>query len=182
MKDRARLEESYIKNIRGKLKEELGVKNIMEVPRVSKIVLNIGVKGANVDSKILNVAQTILSNIAGQSSVRTKAKKAIAGFKLREDMPIGVMVTLRGKRMYEFLDKLINLALPGVRDFRGVGAKFDKTGNYNLGIKDWFIFPEVDYDKVDKSFGMNISVQTTAKDDKMARALLSSFNMPFIKE
>ena len=182
MKESARLKDLYANDLRGKLKEELALKNIMEVPRLSKIVLNIGVKGAVVDSKVLNVAQTVLSNIAGQAAVKTKSKKAIAGFKLRENMPIGVMVTLRGKRMYEFLDKLINLSLPGVRDFRGVGIKFDRTGNYNLGVKDWFIFSEVDYDKVDKSFGMNISIQTTAKDDRMARALLSSFNMPFSKE
>jgi len=182
MKERARLEELYIKELKGKLKDDLGLKNIMDVPKVSKVVLNIGVKGGAADSKALNAAQTILSNIAGQAAVKTKARKAIAGFKLREGMPIGLMVTLRGKRMYEFLDKFINLSLPGVRDFRGIGANFDKTGNYNLGVKDWFIFPEVDYDKVDKSFGMNISIHTTAKDDKMARALLDSLNMPFVKE
>lgn len=175
----ARLEALYKEKIRADLQKELGLTNVMEVPRLTKIVLNTGVKESVNDSKVLNVVKDIMDRIAGQSSVKTKAKKSIAGFKLREGALIGVMVTLRGKRMYAFLDKLINLALPCVRDFQGVSVKFDGRGNYNLGVKDWMIFPEVDYNIIDQSRGLNISIQTTAKNDDHARALLKQFSMPF---
>jgi len=175
----ARLEALYKDKIRLALQEELGLRNVMEVPKITKIVLNTGVKEAVNDSKVLNVVKDIMDRIAGQYSVKAKAKKSIAGFKLREGALIGVMVTLRGKSMYAFLDKLINLALPCVRDFQGVSTKFDGRGNYNLGVKDWMIFPEVDYDIVDNSRGLNISIQTTATNDDHARALLKQFNMPF---
>lgn len=178
----SRLEELYKNQLRQELKKELGLQNIMQVPRLSKIVLNSGVKDAVADSKVLNVVQEIMSNISGQVAVKTMAKKSIAGFKLREGVAIGVMVTLRGKKMYDFLDKLINLALPCVRDFHGVGVKFDGSGNYNLGVRDWFIFPEVDYDEVDRAQGLSITIHTTAKDDNAARALLKSFNMPFARD
>lgn len=163
------------------LQKELGLENVMQVPRLSKIVINTGVKDAVGDSKVLNAVRDIISDIAGQSAVRTRARNSIAGFKLREGAPIGVMVTLRKKQMHDFLNKLINIALPGVRDFRGVTTKFDGNGNYNLGIRDWFVFPEVDYDTIDKSRGLNITIHTTAKDDEGARALLKSLNMPFRK-
>jgi len=174
-----RLETLYKDKIRAELQKELGLENVMEVPRLTKIVLNTGVKESVSDSKVLNVVKDIMDRIAGQYSVKTKAKTSIAGFKLREGALIGVMVTLRGKQMYAFLDKLIHLALPCVRDFQGVGLAFDGRGNYNLGIKDWMIFPEVDYDIVDQSRGLNISIQTTAKNDDYGRALLKHFNMPF---
>lgn len=177
----ARLEELYKTKLRTGLKKELSLQNIMQVPRLKKIVLNIGVKDAVGDSKALNQVQKVLTVIAGQFAVRTIAKKSIAGFKLREGSSIGVMVTLRGQKMYDFLDKLINVSLAAVRDFQGVGTRFDGNGNYNLGIKDWFVFPEVDYDKIDKSRGMNITFHTSANDDVAARALLNSFNMPFQK-
>lgn len=176
---KARLEELYQKELRDKLKSELNLANIMQVPRIEKIVLNMGVKEAVNDSKALNSIKEILERISGQSVVKTKARNSIAGFKLREGVAIGVRTTLRGKKMYAFLDKLINLALPCVKDFQGVPTKFDGQGNYNLGIKDWMIFPEVDYDIVDKSRGLNITIQTTAQDDAAGRALLKSFNMPF---
>lgn len=177
----SRLEELYKTKLRFVLQKELKLQNLMQVPRISKIVLNAGVKDATADSKVLNLVQEIISKIAGQTAVRTFAKKSIAGFKLRQGMPIGVMVTLREKKMYDFLDKLISLALPGVRDFHGVTVRFDGHGNYNLGISDWFIFPEVDFDQVDKSRGINVTIQTTTSDDKLAHALLKSFNMPFKK-
>jgi len=154
----------------------------MEVPKISKVVLNIGVKEAVADSKILQSVQKTLSNIAGQSAVITTAKVSIAGFKIRQGMPLGVKVTLRKQRMYEFLDRLINLSLPMVRDFRGVTANFDKHGNYNLGIKEWVVFPEVDYDMSGKAFGMNISIETTSKNKKHSYALLKNFGMPFVHE
>ena len=176
---KSRLEELYKTKYRDALAKELGITNVMRVPRITKIVLNIGIKEAVADTKVLNVAQEILSKIAGQAAVRTYARKSIAGFKLREDSPIGVKVTLRSDRMYHFLDKLINIALPCVRDFQGVPTKFDGQGNYNLGVTDWMIFPEVDYDKVDKSRGLNITIGTTAKDDNEARALMKYFSMPF---
>lgn len=176
---KARLQELYESSIRQTLKKNLGVENIMLVPRITKIVINTGVKEAVADSKVLVGVKEVVEAIAGQAAVRTFAKKSIAGFKLREGLAIGVCVTLRGRNMYEFLDKLINLALPCVRDFQGVSTKFDGQGNYNLGIKDWMIFPEVDYDKVDKSRGLNVTIHTTTKDDKHAHALLKSFGMPF---
>jgi len=176
---KARLEENYDKTIRQQLKDKLGLKNIMSVPRISKIVLNVGVKEAIGDSKILKGVESAITKISGQKPVRTVAKKSIAGFKLREGMPIGMMVTLRSKMMYEFLDRLINLALPEVKDFQGVSRKFDGRGNYNLGIKEWTIFPEVEYNVGDKVYGINITIHTSARNDENGLALLESFGMPF---
>ena len=177
---KARLEEKYLDG-RTSLQKDLGLANIMQIPRLSKIVINTGVKESVGNSKVLTQVKEIIDRIAGQSSVKTKARKSIAGFKLREGMAIGVSVTLRGHNMYNFLDKLINIALPCVRDFQGVSVKMDGSGNYNLGIRDWMIFPEVDYDMVDQARGMNISIHTTAQNDEHAKALLDSFNMPFKK-
>jgi large subunit ribosomal protein L5 len=178
---KSRLEELYKSQFHAQLFKELGYKNIMEVPSITKVVLNIGVKEAVQDSKVINGVKEVLDQIAGQSSAKTLAKKSIATFKLRQGMPIGVMVTLRGDRMYHFLDKLINVALPAVRDFQGVRTTFDGNGNYNLGIKDWMVFPEVDYDKTDKNRGMNVTIHTTTSNDEHAFALLKKFNMPFQK-
>lgn len=178
----SRLEKLYKETIRGNLQKELGLSNIMQVPKISKIVLNIGVKDAVGDSKVLNAVKKTIEQITGQAAVKTVAKKSIAGFKLREGMPIGVCVTLRRHKMYDFLDKFINVALPRVRDFQGLSLKFDRQGNYNVGIKDWMVFPEIDYDKVDRVRGLNVTIQTTAKEDEHALALLKSFNMPFKKE
>lgn len=177
----ARLEEIYRREIRPELQKKLGLKNIMEVPKIQKIVINIGAAGVVSDSKILQVIERVLARIVGQKPVRTKAKKSIAGFKLREGMPIGAVVTLRRKKMYDFLDKLLNLALPKVRDFHGVKDRLDGRGVYNLGIKDWMIFPELDRDFDEKSFGMNITIQTSAKNDDHGRELLKMFKMPFRK-
>jgi len=176
---KARLEELYQKTLIQQLEKELALKNIMAVPRVSKIVLNVGVKEAIGDSKLLKSVQEAVTRIAGQKPVRTMAKKSIAGFKLREGMPIGVMVTLRGQNMYEFLDRLINLALPEVRDFQGVSRRFDGRGNYNLGIKEWTIFPEIEYNVGDRVYGMNVTIHTTARDDEHGLVLLKAFGMPF---
>lgn len=176
---KSRLEEQYKTKIHPELKAELGLKNIMQVPAISKIVLNIGVKEAVSDSKMINTVKEVLDQISGQSTTKTLAKKSIAGFKLRQGIPIGVMVTLRKNNMYHFLDKLINVVLPSVRDFQGVKTKLDGHGSYNLGIKDWMVFPEVDYDKIDRSRGMNITIHTTAQNDEHAMALLKKFNMPF---
>lgn len=177
--EKARLETLYKKTLVPALQKELNLKNIMQVPRISKIVLNIGAKEAVADKKILQGVCQVLSKIAGQHAVETVAKKSIAGFKIRQGMPLGAKVTLRGKRMYEFLDVLINLALPMVRDFRGVSTKFDRQGNYNLGIKEWVVFPGVDYDTFSKVYGLNVSIETTTDNDSHAYALLKSFNMPF---
>ena len=177
----SRLEKLYKETVREKLKKDLGLKNIMEVPRVTKIVLNMGVKDAINDSKSLNLIKDIFTQIAGQAAVRTYARKSIAGFKLREGMPIGVMVTLRRQNMYNFLDKLINITIPRVKDFHGLKTKFDGNGNYNMGLKDWMVFPEVDYDSVDKSRGLNITIHTSAKTDDHGFALLKSLNMPFMQ-
>jgi len=178
---KARLEELYNTKIRDQLKKDLKLANIMEVPKISKVVVNVGVKDAVKDSKVLKNVTEIVAKITGQAPVRTLAKKSIAGFKLREGMPIGVMVTLRSRVMYEFLDRLINVALPEVRDFQGIGNKMDGRGNYNLGIKEWTIFPEVEYSVGDKVYGLNITIQTSAKNDDHALALLKSFGMPFKK-
>jgi len=176
----ARLKEHYTKEVRKKLQDEFGIKNPMAVPKIEKVVLNMGMGEAISNSKILDSAVDELTTIAGQKPVITKAKKSIASFKLREGVAIGTMVTLRGEKMYEFLDRLINLALPRVRDFRGVPAKaFDGRGNYTLGIKDHLIFPEIDISKVDKSKGMNITIVTSAKNDEQARFLLKELGMPF---
>ncbi len=176
---KAHLKEFYTTTVRPQLMKDLNHQNIMQVPRVSKIVVNTGAKDAVSDSKVINGIKEILTMITGQTVVATKAKKSIAGFKLREGMSIGVMVTLRSDRMYHFLEKLINAVLPAVRDFQGVSPKFDGKGNYNLGLKDWMVFPEIDYDKADSSRGFNITIQTTAKTDAEAYALLKAFGMPF---
>jgi large subunit ribosomal protein L5 len=176
----ARLKERYQKEIAPALAKEFNIMNPMATPRLEKIVINMGLGEAIANSKIIDTAADELSSIAGQKPVTTKAKKSIASFKLREGMPIGSMVTLRGDRMYEFLDRFVSVALPRVRDFRGVSPKaFDGRGNYTLGIRDQLIFPEIDFNKVDKTRGMNISIVTTAKNDEQARALLKALGMPF---
>jgi len=175
-----RLQDIYLDKIAPQLREQFGYKSAMEVPRITKITLNMGVSEAVADKKVIEHAVADMTKIAGQKPVVTKTRKSIAGFKIREDYPIGCMVTLRGRRMYEFLDRFINVALPRVRDFRGISGKaFDGRGNYNVGIKEQIIFPEVDYDKVDTLRGMNISITTTAKNDDEARALLTAFSFPF---
>jgi large subunit ribosomal protein L5 len=177
-----RLKEQYEKEIVGRMMKEFSYKNVMQVPKITKVVLNMGLGEAIQNHKILDVAVEELSVIAGQRAVITKARRSIAAFKLREGMPIGVMVTLRHDRMFYFLDKLVNVVLPRVRDFRGVSAKaFDGRGNYTLGLKEQIIFPEIDYDKVDKIKGMNITIVTTAKTDEEARFLLREVGMPFRK-
>lgn len=176
----ARLKEYYKENVVSALKEKMGYKNIMEVPRLEKITINIGIGEATQNPKALDGAVEDLQAISGQKPIITKARKSIAAFKLREGMPIGCKVTLRGKRMYEFLDRLVNATLPRVRDFRGISAKaFDGRGNYTLGLKEQIIFPEINYDKVDKVRGMNIVFVTSAKTDEEARELLKLMGMPF---
>jgi len=178
----ARLKEKYLTEVRRKLQDEFQIKNPMAVPKIEKVVLNMGMGDAISNSKILDAAVDELATITGQKPVVTKAKKSIAAFKLREGVPIGTMVTLRGEKMYEFLDRLISVALPRVRDFRGVPTKsFDGRGNFTLGIRDHLIFPEIDPVKVDKSKGMNITIVTTAKTDEQARTLLRELGMPFGK-
>lgn len=175
-----RLKTAYRETIRAALKEEFGYANEMQIPRLSKIVLNIGVGDAVKDTKKVKAAQEDLTAIAGQQAVVTKAKKSIAGFRVRDGMPLGTMVTLRGDRMYEFLDRLITIAMPRVRDFRGVkGTSFDGRGNYAMGLKEHIVFPEIDFDKVVDVLGMDIVIATTAKTDAEAKALLAAFNMPF---
>jgi large subunit ribosomal protein L5 len=176
----ARLKQHYHKSVIPALTKEFGYKNLMAVPKVQKVSINIGLGEATQTPKIMDGAVNELSQIAGQKPIVTKAKKSIAAFKLREGMSIGAMVTLRGDRMYEFLDRLMNVALPRVRDFRGVSSKsFDGRGNYTLGVKDQLIFPEIDYNKVEKVKGMNISITTTAKTDAEGVALLKNLGMPF---
>jgi large subunit ribosomal protein L5 len=176
----ARLQQVYKDEVLPALQKQFGYKSVMEVPRIAKITLNMGVGEAVGDKKVLENALGDMTKIAGQKPVTTKARKSIAGFKIREGYPIGCMVTLRGPRMYEFLDRLITIALPRVRDFRGIAAKgFDGRGNYNLGVKEQIIFPEIEYDKIDVLRGMNISITTTAKTDAEARALLGAFKFPF---
>lgn len=177
----ARLKEQYTKEIAPQLYKNLKLKNVMETPKISKIVINVGVKGAVADSKALQHIVMLLTKISGQLPVRTLARKSIAGFKLREGMPIGAQVTLRGNSMYEFLDKLINISLPRVRDFQGVPTKFDGRGNYNLGLKEWIIFPEIEYEMDDRQHGLNVTIQTTAKNDAHGYELLKNFGMPFRK-
>jgi large subunit ribosomal protein L5 len=175
-----RLKTVYAETVRPALKEEFSYKNDMQIPRLDKIVLNMGIGEATSDSKKVRSAEADLTLIAGQKPVVTKAKKSIAGFKVREEMPLGVKVTLRGARMYEFLDRLITVALPRVRDFRGVNPKsFDSRGNYAMGLKEHIVFPEISFDKVDQVWGMDIVICTTAKTDAEAKALLKAFNMPF---
>ena len=176
----ARLKEIYKKEIVPALTKQFGYKSAMEVPRVSKVVLNMGVGEAVGDKKLLENAAGDMMKISGQKPVITKARKAIAAFKIREGYPIGCMVTLRENRMYEFLDRLISVALPRVRDFRGVsGRSFDGRGNFNMGVKEQIIFPEIEYDKIDAMRGMNITITTTAKTDAEAKALLAAFRFPF---
>lgn len=176
----ARLQEFYKSEVVAQLTKQFGYKSNMEVPRITKITLNMGVGEAVGDKKVLDHAVGDMTKIAGQKPVVTKARKSIAGFKIREDYPIGCMVTLRGPRMFEFLDRLVTIAMPRIRDFRGiVGKGFDGRGNYNLGVKEQIIFPEIEYDKIDALRGMNISITTTAKTDEEARALLTAFKFPF---
>jgi large subunit ribosomal protein L5 len=178
----ARLKEHYQKNVVPALTKEFGYTNTMAVPKVNKITVNVGMGEATQNAKLLDGAVNELTQIAGQKPVITKARKSIAAFKLREGMPIGCTVTLRGDRMYEFLDRLVNVSLPRVRDFRGVSTKsFDGRGNYTLGIKDQLIFPEIDYNKVEKVKGMNICITTTASSDREGVALLTQMGMPFQK-
>lgn len=178
---KSRLREHYENKLRSELQKDLGLSNVMQVPKVSKIVINVGVKEAVGDSRVLQKIQENIGNISGQKTVRTLAKKSIAGFKLREGLPIGVKVTLRRDRMYEFLDKLINLALPKVKDFQGLPTKLDGRGNYNIGLREWTIFPEAE-DKIgETAYGMNITLHTTANNDEHAFALLKTFGMPFKK-
>jgi large subunit ribosomal protein L5 len=176
----ARLHDQYREKIVPELMDKFGYKSVMQVPRITKITLNMGVGEAVNDKKNIDMAVGDLTKIAGQKPVVTKARKAIANFKIREGLAIGAMVTLRGERMYEFLDRLVTVAFPRVRDFRGVsGRAFDGRGNYNIGLKEQIIFPEIEYDKIDKLRGLNISVTTTAKNDEEAKALLTAFRFPF---
>jgi len=176
----ARFQDIYRDKVAPELTQKFGYKSPMEVPRITKITLNMGVSEAVADKKVMDHAVGDLTKIAGQKPVVTKAKKAIAGFKIREQQPIGCMVTLRGARMYEFLDRFVTVALPRVRDFRGIsGRAFDGRGNYNIGVKEQIIFPEIEYDKVDALRGLNISITTTAKSDDECKALLSGFRFPF---
>ncbi|MBP9996543.1 MAG: 50S ribosomal protein L5 [Lachnospiraceae bacterium] len=178
----SRLKDEYNERIVGELTKKFGYKNAMQVPKLDKIVINMGVGEAKENAKILESAVKDLETITGQKAILTKAKNSVANFKIREGMPIGCKVTLRGEKMYEFLDRLVNLALPRVRDFRGVNPNsFDGRGNYALGIKEQIIFPEIEYDKVDKVRGMDIIFVTTAKTDEEAKELLTQFNMPFSK-
>ncbi|MEO6277456.1 50S ribosomal protein L5 [Roseateles sp.] len=176
----ARLQTHYRETIVPGLVEKFGYKSVMEVPRITKITLNMGVSEAVADKKVMDHAVGDLTKIAGQKPVVTKSKKAIAGFKIRDAVPIGAMVTLRGVQMYEFLDRFVTIALPRVRDFRGIsGRSFDGRGNYNIGVKEQIIFPEIEYDKVDALRGLNISITTSAKTDDEAKALLAAFKFPF---
>jgi len=176
----ARLKDKYRKEIAPAIAKEFGIENPMAIPKIEKIVVNMGIGEAIANSKILDTAVEVLKSVTGQKPVITKAKKSIAAFKLRQGMNIGTMVTLRGDRMYEFLDRLISVALPRVRDFRGISGKaFDGRGNYTLGIREQLIFPEIDFNKVDKTRGMNISIVTTATTDEQARSLLKAMGMPF---
>ena len=175
-----RVRERYLKDVVPALKKEFGYANVMAIPKVSKVVINMGLGEATSNAKIVDVASDELSRIAGQKATVRRAKKSIAAFKVREGMAVGAMVTLRGERMYEFLDRLISVALPRVRDFKGVSPKgFDGRGNYTLGLKDQLLFPEIDYMKVDKARGMNVSVVTSARTDEEARKLLQFIGMPF---
>ncbi len=176
----SRLLEEYKNQIKQDLQSKLGLKNLFEVPKLNKIILNMGVGEGKDDSKLIEKALEDLTLISGQKAVKTKSKKAISGFKIREGMPLGVKVTLRNKIMYEFLDRLVNIAIPRIRDFRGLDANsFDGNGNFSMGIKEHVIFPEINFDKVDKIRGMDITICTSAKNNKEALELLKSFNMPF---
>lgn len=179
---KTRLQEQYDSQLRPELQKQLGLKNVMEVPKINQIVINVGAgKDIISDSKVAKTIADVLGRISGQRAVMTKARKSIAGFKIREGMTLGAKVTLHGRSMYEFLDRLINVALPTVRDFQGVKANFDTFGNYNLGIKEWIIFPEVDYDITDKVFGLNVTIGISAKKKEHAYELLKGLGMPFRK-
>lgn len=176
----ARMQEFYKDEVVGQLMKQFGYKSVMEVPRIEKITVNMGVGEAVADKKVMDNAVADLEKIAGQKPVVTKARKSIAGFKIREGYPVGCKVTLRKQRMYEFLDRLITIAIPRIRDFRGISAKsFDGMGNFNMGVREQIIFPEIEYDKIDALRGMNITITTTAKTDEEARALLAAFKFPF---
>lgn len=176
----ARLKEVFEKDLAPKLREELKLDNVMEIPRITKITLNMGVGEALADKKVLEHAVSDMEKIAGQKAVITKARKSIAGFKVREDWPIGCKVTLRREKMYEFLDRLISISIPRIRDFRGISPKqFDGRGNFSMGVNEQIIFPEIDYDKVDKLRGLDICISTTAKNNEEGLALLKAFNFPF---
>ena len=178
----ARLQEFYKETVVPRLKSELKIENAMQVPRITKITINMGVGEAVADRKVMDAAVTDLTKIAGQKPLVTKSRKAIASFKLRAGLAVGAKVTLRGARMYEFLDRLINIAMPRIRDFRGVSARsFDGQGNYSMGVKEQIIFPEIQYDQIDSIRGMDITITTTASDNKQGRALLEAFNFPFRK-
>ncbi|MDU6099453.1 MAG: 50S ribosomal protein L5 [Acinetobacter sp.] len=176
----ARLKARYNDELKAKLKEELGIKNVMEIPRITKITLNMGVGAAATDKKLLDGAVADMQLIAGQKPVVTLARKSIAGFKIRDGWPIGCKVTLRGDQMYEFLDRLISIAIPRIRDFRGFSSKsFDGRGNYSMGLKEQIVFPEIDFDKIDRIRGMDITITTTARTDDEGRALMRAFGFPF---
>ncbi|MCO1334279.1 50S ribosomal protein L5 [Microbulbifer sp. OS29] len=176
----AKLKELYTKDLATKLKDELGLENVMAVPRITKITINMGVGEATGDKKVLEHAVSDMTAISGQKPIVTNARKSIAGFKIRDGWPIGCKVTLRGERMYEFLERLIDIAIPRIRDFRGISPKqFDGRGNFSMGVTEQIIFPEVDYDKVDKIRGLDICITTTAANDDEGRALLKAFNFPF---
>ena len=178
----ARLQQYYREQVLSRLQRDLGIENPMEVPRITKITVNMGVGEAVADKKVMDAAVADLTKITGQKPLVTKSRKAIASFKIRQGLPIGAKVTLRGARMYEFLDRLISIAMPRIRDFRGVSPRaFDGQGNYSLGVKEQIIFPEIQYDQVDQIRGMDITITTTAKDDRHGRALLEAFNFPFRK-
>ncbi len=175
-----RLEKFYRDTVKAQLQEQFNFASAMQIPRITKITLNMGLGEAAGDKKIIDNAVRDMEQIAGQKAVITMSKKAVAGFKIREDMPVGCMVTLRKDHMYEFMDRLVNFAMPRIRDFRGISGKaFDGRGNYNIGLTEQIVFPEIDYDKIDKIRGMNISITTTAANDEEGRALLSAFNFPF---
>ena len=178
----ARLKEFYKKTVVPKLQQDLGLKNVMQIPKITKITVNMGVGEAVADRKVMDAAVADLTKITGQKPKLCMSKKSIASFKVRENLAIGTKVTLRGERMYEFLDRLITIAIPRIRDFRGINPRsFDGRGNYSLGIKEQIIFPEIQYDQIDQLRGMDITITTTAKDDKQGRALLNAFNFPFRK-
>jgi large subunit ribosomal protein L5 len=176
----ARLKQFYDDTVVGKLKEQFGYKNVMQIPRITKVTINMGVGDAVSDRKVMEFAVGDMTKIAGQKPMVIKARKSVAGFKVREGWPVGCSVTLRSERMYEFLDRLINVAIPRIRDFRGMSPKsFDGRGNYNMGVQEQIIFPEIDYDKIDKIRGLDIAFTTTAKTDEEGRALLAAFSFPF---
>ena len=182
MTEMARLHEKYESELRGQIQEKLGLKNVMEIPRITKITLNMGVGEAVADKKILENAVGDMEKIAGQKAVKTLARKSVAGFKIRDGYPIGCKVTLRRQRMYEFLDRLVNIAIPRVRDFRGLNPKsFDRQGNYSLGVSEQIIFPEINYDEIDAIRGLDVTISTTARNAEEGRALLEAFSFPFKK-